>query len=62
MNRIAEVLVNRDHFSKEAANSRVEEVRLELYQLLEEGADYDDIEDFMASELGLEMDYIDDVI
>lgn len=62
MSRIADVLMERDGLTREEARQQVRDARREFYDMLADGADYDDIEDMMASEFGLEMDYIDDLI
>ena len=56
-NEIVRILMKRDGLSREEAIERVEEVR----EMISE-ADPWEAEDIMADELGLEMDYIFDII
>lgn len=56
-NEIIRVLMERDGMSREEATERLEEVR----EIMAD-ADPWDAEDILADELGLEMDYIFDVI
>lgn len=62
MNSFEEVMMSRDKLSREESMQRRKEARAELYRILEEGGDYDDVEDMMSSEYGLEMDYIMDIL
>jgi len=55
------VLMERDGMTREEAEEMVRNARDEMYELLEDGC-YDDAEDFLACEFGLEMDYIFDFI
>ena len=57
VNNIVRILMERDGLSKEEATERVEEVR----EMISE-ADPWEAEDILADELGLEMDYIFDII
>lgn len=59
MNRIIEILMKRDGNTEEEAKERVKEVK----DMLEE-CDYDpcEAEIIMMEELGLEMDYIEDIL
>ena len=61
MNSVIKVLMNRDGMSKEEAINYLEDVRDHINTCLAEGS-YTDAEEIMYSELGLEMDYIFDVI
>lgn len=56
-NEIIRVLMERDGMSREEATERLDEVR----EIMAD-ADPWDAEDILADELGLEMDYIFDVI
>lgn len=56
-NEVIRVLMERDEMSREEAEERLEEVR----EMLSE-ADPWEAEDILADELGLEMDYIFDII
>lgn len=59
MNRIIEILMKRDGNTEKEAKERVKEVK----DMLEE-CDYDpyEAEIIMMEELGLEMDYIEDIL
>ena len=59
MNRIIEVLCHRDGISVKEAAARVKSVQ---EQLADANYDYDEVEDIMANELGLEMDYVMDLL
>jgi hypothetical protein len=56
-NEVVRILMERDGITEEEAVERVEEVR----EMLSD-ADPWDAEDILADELGLEMDYIFDII
>lgn len=63
MNKVVEILMNRDNMTRKEAEKRVEEVRGMLHEAIEyNGGDYDDVEEIMYCELGLEMDYVMDLI
>ena len=57
-----EVMMKRDKMRKDEALAEKRRARRELYEMIESGASYDDVEDYMASEFGLEMDYFEDLI
>lgn len=59
MNRIIEILCRRDGISVKEAAARVQSVQAALADV---NYDYDEVEDIMANELGLEMDYIMDLL
>ena len=59
MNRVLEVLCRRDGLSVEEAMKRISQVQEQLAQA---NYDYDEVEDILANELGLEMDYIMDIL
>ena len=56
-NEIVRILMERDGFTREEAEERLEEVR----EMVSE-ADPWEAEDILADELGLEMDYIFDIL
>lgn len=56
-NEVIRVLRERDGLTREEANERLEEVREMVYD-----ADPYEAEDILADELGLEMDYIFDIL
>lgn len=63
MNSFEEVMMNRDKLSREESMQKRREARAELYRILEEGGDYDDVEEMMMMyDYGLEMDYIMDLM
>lgn len=59
MNRVVEILCRRDGISVKEAIARIQSVQ---DQLAGANYDYDEAEDILANELGLEMDYIVDLI
>lgn len=61
MNEVVKILMERDGNIKEEAESRLAESRQLCYDILAEGS-YENVEDTVACELGLEMDYIFDIL
>lgn len=61
MKATVKVLMERDGMSRKEAEEMVRNARDEIYAMLEE-AEYDEIEDMLACDFGLEMDYIFDFI
>lgn len=61
-NEIVKVLVERDGYTKKEAQDRLKSARAEWYSMMDEGASYNDLEDFLATEFGLEPDYIFDLL
>lgn len=59
MNRVIEILCRRDGISVKEAAARVRSVQ---EQLAGANYDYDEVEDIMANELGLEMDFVMDLL
>lgn len=59
MNRVIEILCHRDGISVKEATARVRSVQ---EQLASANYDYDEVEDILANELGLEMDFVMDLI
>lgn len=59
--RIIEILMNRDGVSFEEAKERLNSVRESIETALAVG-DYDDAEEIIMDELGLEMDYVFDIL
>ena len=62
MDSMKNVLKNRDGMSEQDAVREVESAREALYDILENGGDYGDVEDMMLDDYGLEMDYIFDLL
>jgi len=61
INRVVKILMGRDNMTREEAEHLLNQVRDEMNDAIAEG-DYDLAEDIMYSDLGLEMDYIMDVL
>jgi hypothetical protein len=59
MNRIIEILMKRDGNTEKEAESRLDEVK----NMLEEcNYDADEAENIVLEQLGLEMDYLEDIL
>lgn len=59
MNKVVEILIKRDGLSQEEAEDRVREVR----DMMEDCSfDPDECEEIVMDELGLEMDYLMDIL
>ena len=56
------VLITRDRMTVDEAKRARDEARKAIWEMIEDGASYDDVEDMMASDFGLEMDYIEELI
>ncbi len=61
MNKVVEILMKRDDMSREEAESHLKFVREMMNDAIADG-DYFEAEEIMYSELGLEMDYVFDVL
>ena len=61
MNRVVKILMERDDMTRKEAESQVKEVQELLEEALSFGS-YTEAEDILVDELGLEMDYIFDLI
>jgi hypothetical protein len=61
MNRVVKILMERDELSKEDAYDLVKDVRSEMQDAIACG-DYDLAEEIIESDLGLEPDYIFDIL
>jgi hypothetical protein len=61
MNRVVNILMKRDGYSKEEAIEIVNDCREEMNEAIAHG-DYDLAEDILAGDLGLEPDYIMDIL
>ena len=61
MNKIIEILINRDGMNEQEAIEYFNDVQEEAYELIEEGRLLN-IEELILSDLGLEPDYIFDLI
>lgn len=62
MKRIIAILMERDNLSYTEAANIVEEVQEEIAEAIDAGAGLYEIEDIIASELGLEPDYLEDFL
>ncbi len=61
MNKVVDILMKRDGMSKKEAVDLVQDVRSMMNDAIATG-DYCEAEEIMYSELGLEMDYIYDIL
>ena len=61
MNRIVKILMERDGMTKKEATDLFKEVKEMVIDAAESG-DYSKAEDIILSELGLEIDYIFDIL
>lgn len=61
VNKVVEILMSRDGYTQTEAEHILSRVREMLYEAAEAG-DYGEAEEIMYSELGLEMDYLFDII
>ena len=62
MTEFERALMHRDEMSQEEAKICRQQATKTLYDMLDSGCSYDEIEDMLADEYGLEMDYIMDLI
>lgn len=56
------VLMNRDNMTKEEAHKKYQNASEMIFDMLEDGAGYEEVEDALMCEYGLEMDYIMDLL
>ena len=61
MKSIKQILIDRDDMTEEEAEDLIAEVKEEI-QIAAENGDYGLVEDIMYGDLGLEMDYIFELI
>lgn len=61
MNQVVKILMERDGMSEEDAKDTVRAVKQDIMDAIME-EDYDLVEDILSSDLGLEMDYIFDIL
>ena len=62
MTDFEKALINRDGLTKDQAMKARAKAEEKFYSILDEGGSYDDVEEMLASEYGLEMDYIMDLM
>ena len=55
-------LINRDALSTKEAEEQRRQAREKFYEMMDECASYDDVEEMMMCDYGLEMDYIFDIM
>lgn len=61
INRVVDILMRRDRMSRDEAEDLVNYVR-ELCEEAIQGGDFFEVDDILADELGLEPDYIFDIL
>ncbi|MFA7082835.1 MAG: hypothetical protein WC135_09500 [Bacteroidales bacterium] len=61
MEKIIKILMERDGLTEEDAREQAEDARQEIYEAIGAGC-FEDVEDILASDLGLELDYIFDIL
>ena len=62
MNRVVKILMERDGLTEAEAKAQVREAREEMYEAIADGYGTEDVEDIFSDYLGLEPDYIFDVL
>ena len=62
MTEFERVLMNRDGMSREEAEAERRRAREAFYELMDEGCGYDEVEEMMSGDYGLEMDYLFDIM
>ena len=60
--RIISILMERDELTEEEAREQVEDAVEAINDILENGGSYEEAEDVLLEDLGLEMDYIFDLL
>ena len=60
--RIIAILMERDDLTEEEAREQVEEAVELINEILESGGSYEEAEEILLDDLGLEMDYIFDLL
>jgi len=60
--RIIAILMERDELTEEEAREQVEETVELINEILESGGSYEEAEEILLDDLGLEMDYIFDLL
>ena len=58
MDNMKDVLKRRDKLTEQEAVSEVESAREHLYDIIDCGGGIDEVEDMLACDFGLELDYI----
>lgn len=62
LNDIVKILMSRDNLTQSEAENVFKNAQRDINDVLEHGGDYEDVEDIMYCQLGLEMDYIFDIL
>ena len=62
MDNMKDVLKRRDNLTEQEAVSEVESAREHLYDIIDCGGGIDEVEDMLACDYGLELDYIMDLL
>ena len=60
--RIISILMERDDLTEEEAGEQVEDAVEAINDILDNGGSYEEAEDVLLEDLGLEMDYIFDLL
>ena len=60
--KIIAILMERDELTEEEAREQVEDAVEAINDILENGGSYEEAEDVLLEDLGLEMDYIFDLL
>ena len=60
--RIIAILMERDELTEEEAREQVEDAVDAINDIMENGGSYEEAEDVLLEDLGLEMDYIFDLL
>ena len=60
--RIVAILMERDELTEEEAREQVEDAAQSITDIMENGGSYEEAEDVLLEDLGLEMDYIFDLL
>lgn len=60
--RIISILMERDELTEEEAREQVEDAVEVINDILDNGGSYEEAEDVLLGDLGLEMDYIFDLL
>ena len=60
--RIIAILMERDELTEEEAREQVEDAVEAINDILDNGGSYEEAEDVLSEDLGLEMDYIFDLL
>ena len=62
MTDFEKALINRDQVTEEEVKQIRQDAKEEIHNILENGGSYDEIEELLMYDYGLEMDYIFDLI